>query len=131
MSITAMGKSWFVRKKVPSDLAVDWRQYQHERIQQERARIHHAHGELGILLLDILARHDPLRIVSDANPAEYEPMLCTMLPRLQSARCVEEAQRIVREEVVHWLGDAKAGAASIYVKPGQEIWEATKRHQPA
>jgi hypothetical protein len=53
----------------------------------------------------------------------------TVLPRLRSARCVEDAQRIVREEVAHWLGDSKAGPESAYIELRQEIWEATRRHR--
>jgi hypothetical protein len=75
----------------------------------ERACIHHAHGELGLAVLDIVARHDPMDIVRDENPAEYEPVVQTILLRLHSARCVEDAQRIVREEVADWPVDTKAG----------------------
>jgi hypothetical protein len=127
LNIREAGKRWFWSKKAYAAHAGDWRQYQEERIGQERARIQQAHGELGLLVLDILANHDPLRIVCEANPTEYEPVVRTILPRLQSARCAEDTQRIAQEEVVHWLGEAKVGRELAYVSVGKDLWETTKR----
>lgn len=118
---------WFRRKNRERTASVDWQQYRQQRIQQERESVLQVHGKLGLELLDILARHDPLRIVTGANPAEYEPVVRTMLPRLRAARCVEDAQRLVLEELVHWLGEFPDGQKSSCCQLGVEVWEATKR----
>jgi hypothetical protein len=63
------------------------------------------------------------------NPAEYEPVVRTIRPRLRSARCVEDAHRIVHEEASHWLTAELVGPESAYVQIGQEVWEAAKKHR--
>lgn len=103
--------------------------FQRERIQQERERIHQAHGECGLTVLDILARHDPLRIVCEPNPSEYEPILDILLQRLQAAQCPEQVQRIAHEAVAQWLGTVNAGSETAYVVLGQELWEAMQKQR--
>ncbi len=98
-----------------------------ERIEAERARVRAAHGEIGLVILDILARHDPMDIVRTENPAEYEPVVRTVVPRLRSARCVEDAHRIVYEEAAEWLTAEQAGPERAYVQVGREVWEAAQR----
>jgi hypothetical protein len=120
-------RRWIEHRKAPPAVDLDWRQFQQQRIRQERACLHEACGELGLEILDILARKDPLHIVSEANPAEYHPVVRTIMPRLRSARCVEDVQRYVYEEMVHWLGEAQVKPVAAYSEMGQEIWEATKR----
>jgi hypothetical protein len=127
LSITEAGRRWFQSWHAYEDQPCDWRRYRDERIARERACIQEAHGEFELLVLDILARHDPLQIVCEANPTEYEPVVRTILPRLRSARCAEDAQRIAQEEVVHWLGEAKVGRELAYVSVGKDLWETTKR----
>jgi hypothetical protein len=118
---------WFRRKNTERTGGADWQQYRQQRIQQEREWVLQVHGKFGLELLDILARHDPLRIVTEANPAEYEPVVRTILPRLRAAHCVEDAQRLVLEELVHWLGELPDGQKSSCGQLGEEVWEATKR----
>jgi hypothetical protein len=120
---------WLRHRRVHRPEQADWKQFQQARIEAERTRIRSAHGEIGLAVLDILAQHDPMDIVREANPAEYEPVVRTIVPRLRSARCVEDAQRIVHEEVAHWLADGRTGPASAYIVIGQEVWEAAKRHR--
>jgi hypothetical protein len=120
---------WHRRGRVHRPEQEVWKQFQQARIEQERARIQASHGEIGLAVLDILAQHDPMDIVRDENPAEYEPIVRTVVPRLRSARCVEDAQRIVHEEATHWLPDGRVGPESAYVLIGQEVWEAAKRHR--
>lgn len=121
------GIGWFWRRRSAAEPVADWRVFQRERIQQERERIHQTHGEYGLTVLDILARHDPFRIVCEANPAEYEPVLHTLLLRLQAARCPDDLQRIAHEEVTLWPGAVNAGPESAYVALGNELWKAMKR----
>ena len=123
------GTRWYRRKRDDRPGNGDWKQFQQERIASERERIRTVHGEIGLTILDILARHDPMDIVRDANPAEYEPVVRTILPRLRSARCVEDAHRIAHEEAAHWLTAEQAGPESAYVQIGQEVWEAAKKHR--
>jgi hypothetical protein len=122
-------RRWLERRNGPPVGALHWRQYQQQRIEHERACVRQAHGELGLEILDILAQHDPVRIVCEANPAEYEPVVRSIVPRLRSACCLEDAQRSVNEEMVHWLGDGKVQPVAAYGEIGQEIWEATKRRR--
>jgi hypothetical protein len=121
------GIGCFWRHRSAAEPVADWRVFQRERIQQERERIQEAHGELGLAVLDLLARHDPLDIISEANPAEYEPVLHTLLPWLQAARCPDDLQRIAHEAVTLWLGAVNAGPESAYVALGHEPWKAMKR----
>ena len=102
---------------------------QQARIETERARIQASDGEIGLAVLDILAQHDPMDIVRDENPAEYEPVVRTIVPRLRAARCVEDALRIIYEEASHWLPGGRTGPESAYVAIGQEVWAAAKRHR--
>jgi hypothetical protein len=129
MSLKEEGIGRFWRRKLQSSPIADCKVFQRECIQQERERIRQAHGELGLTVLDIFARHDPLSIVCEANPAEYEPVLHTMLPRLLTARCSNDVQRIAHEAVTLWLGvgAVNAGPESAYVALGHELWKAMKR----
>lgn len=120
---------WFQRRRVRRPEQGDWKQFQQARIEGERTRIRAAHGEIGLAVLDILAQHDPMDIVRAENPAEYEPVVRTIVPRLRSARCVEDAQRIVYEEASHWLPGGRIGPESAYVAIGQDVWAAAKRHR--
>src|SRR5579872_436814 len=120
---------WFRRRRAYRSEQGDWKQLQRARFEEERARIRASYGEIGLAVLDILAQHDPMDIVRDENPAEYEPVVRTIVPRLRSARCVEDAQRIVYEEASHWLPGGRAGPESAYVVIGQEVWAAAKRHR--
>jgi hypothetical protein len=120
------GIGWFWRRRSTAEPLADWSLFQRERIQLERERIQEAHGALGLAVLDLLARHDPLRIVCEANPAKYEPVLRILLPRLQAARCPDDVQRITREAMAQWLGAVNAGPESDYVATGHELWEAMK-----
>ena len=124
------GTRWYRRTRVQRSEPGDWKRFQQARIETERARIQASHGEIGLAVLDILAQHDPMDIVRDENPAEYEPVVRTIVPRLRAARCVEDAQRIVQEEATHWLTGGRTGPESAYVVIGQEVWAAAKR-QPA
>jgi hypothetical protein len=117
---------WYRRRRVHRLEQGDWKQFQQARIVAERARIRASHGEIGLAVLDILAQHDPMDIVRDENPAEYEPVVRTIVPRLRAARCVEDAQRIVQEEAAHWLTGGRVGPESAYVSIGQEVWAAAK-----
>ena len=92
------GTRWYRRTRVQRPESGDWKRFQQARIETERARIRASHGEIGLAALDILAQHDPMDIVRDENPAEYEPVVRTIVPRLRAARCVEDALRIVHEE---------------------------------
>lgn len=127
MRIRATGTRWFRPKRDERPDYGDWRRFQQERIAGERARIRAAHGEIGLTVLDILARHDPLDIVRSENPAEYEPVVRTILPRLTSVRCVEDVRRIVQEEAAAWLTPERTGPPSAYAQIGHEVWEAAKR----
>lgn len=129
MKLRRSGTWWPGRERDEQCAGEGWRRFQQERIAAERDRIRETHGEIGLTVLDILARHDPLDIVRDENPAEYEPVVRTIVPRLRSARCVEDAHRIVHEEAAFWLTDERAGPPATYLYIGAEVWEAARRQR--
>ena len=71
----------------------------------------------------LLFRHDPAKISFEVNPDEYETEARTILPRLRTCKAVEDVQRVVDEEFVHWFGEATAGPAEQYCEIASEIWK--------
>ena len=74
-------------------------------------------------VLEILFRHDPLRICMAENPkreTEYANELDTILPCLSVSLPVDEIQQVVYEEFVRWFG-ASARSPECYRKIALEL----------
>ena len=81
-------------------------------------------------LVDLFARHDPIRLVFMGLPAdgfepenadEYEPEVGTILPRLMNIHSVEDICRIVHEEFIKWFGEQIAGPETRYRAIAQDM----------
>jgi hypothetical protein len=74
---------------------------------------------------------DPMGIKFGDNTDEYEPETGTILPRLASAKSVEDVQTIVYEEFFRWFGEVEAGPRENYNEVSVKIWEAWRAAFPA
>jgi hypothetical protein len=93
-----------------------------ERIREERRRLRAEYGPLFDQIVRILFRRDPMGISFETNTDEYEPEAGTILPRLPDCASVDDAQRVVREELVRWFG--ADGAMPDFGETAREVWEA-------
>ena len=94
-----------------------------KRVRREQRR---EFGEFYDELVALLAKHDPIGIVSDANPDEYDPEVSTILPRLKDADSATQLRKIIHEEFVQLLDLAVAGPESKYAEIALEVWTAWK-----
>lgn len=80
--------------------------------------------EMAKKMSEILFRYDPMDIacVESENFDEYDPEVSTILPRLNSVSCEEEALDVVFEEFNSWFSNG-AGAKFKYKRAAKEIWE--------
>jgi hypothetical protein len=63
-------------------------------------------------LEQLLFRHDPIGINFEDNTDEYRAEAETITLRLPDSSGVDDVQRIVHEEFVHWFDDKLAGLLS-------------------
>jgi hypothetical protein len=84
-----------------------------------------AYGNLYTEVSRLLRDADPIRLVVIGAPDdEYDPEVSTILPRLREAKSLNDVQRIVHEEFVHWFGAETAGPPTHYVGVSEDIWNA-------
>ena len=103
-----------------------------EQINADRDCLRRRFGRLYTDVLEILQRHDPVRIAF--VPDEYEPEVDTILLRLEGVSSEDELRRIIYEEFVWWFSTAEAlswqekldhngaGPESKYEGIASEIW---------
>lgn len=112
-------------KWTPEELAA--RREEFAALRRERERLKESYPAAHRWLRDLLARHDPLGLISVGAPNdEYEEQADTLLPRLLELRRSGEPEegavlRIVHEEFVKWYGAAAAGTAERYAASAIEI----------
>lgn len=88
-----------------------------------------AYGNLYTEVSRLLREADPIRLIAIGTPDdEYDPEVSTILPRLRDAKSVDDVQRIVHEEFVHWFGVETAGPAVHYTGVSEEVWEAWNKY---
>lgn len=98
-----------------------WTYYRDQRIASERDEIRERCGELGLALVDILGRFDPVGIISDANPHEYVREVQDMLPRLADATSPREVRGVIHAELTGRFGE-DAGCEALYENLAHEVW---------
>jgi hypothetical protein len=69
----------------------------------ERDRLKKQYGLLFATVAALLFESDPIGINFGDNTDEYEPEAGTILPRLASAKSVDDVQTIVDEEFSRWF----------------------------
>jgi hypothetical protein len=84
-------------------------------------RLSVAHARLIADLTAVLHRHDPVGI-AEAGPDEYSPEAGTIAPRLPGTTSVDDVQRVVHEEFVHWFDEGTAGPAGHYRAVAEDVW---------
>jgi hypothetical protein len=94
-----------------------------EEDRRRHAELKRAHGEAFARLNDILFAEDPAGVNCDDNPDEYEPEVGTILPRLASARSVDDVRRIVHEELVHWFDLIHIGPEEKHQVLAERVWK--------
>src|SRR5215813_8524369 len=63
-----------------------------------------AYGRLYKEVSRLLREADPIRLITIGAPDdEYDPEVRTILTRLREAQLVEDVQKIIYEEFVHWF----------------------------
>jgi hypothetical protein len=73
---------------------------------------------------ELLYRHDPIGIAFGDDVDEYSPEADSIVGRLRDAASVEDVQRIVHEEFVHWFDADTAGPPARYQAIAEELWTA-------
>ncbi len=94
-----------------------------EQNRRRRAELRHRYGAAYELVSDILFTEDPVGINFEENTDEYEPEVCTILPRLGSCRSADDVTRVVHEEFVKWFDASTAGPTERYNAVAKRIWE--------
>lgn len=97
---------------------------------QRRERLRNEHPQLFSELTAILARHDPVDLVSIGAPEdEYEPEVGTILPRLREAKSVADVQHILCDEFDQWFGASTPKMTrEDFLPVAEEVWAAWRRH---
>lgn len=90
---------------------------------RERKQVRRMYTHLFDEVLEVLRRHDPIRLHELGAPDdEYAPEARTIIPRLRSAAGPDDALRIVHEEFQQWFGIDTAGPLDNYRNAAREIW---------
>jgi hypothetical protein len=78
----------------------------------------------------IVAQADPINLLALGAPGdEYDGEVEAILPRLATARSVEEVRSIVRGEFVRRFGEDVAGPPERYETAAGGIWRAILRYR--
>lgn len=93
-----------------------------ESIKSERSELRRRYSRLFDKVSSILFEADLKGINFETNTDEYEPEAGTILPRLTSAKSVDDVALIVYEEFCKWFGDDEAGSVSDYSEVAEQIW---------
>ena len=88
----------------------------------EREQLKLKYKSLFDRLSQLLFEADPMDINYGSNTDEYDPEVGTILPRLESARSLEDVQAIVHEEFCRWFDPETAGSQEHYAAVSQQIW---------
>lgn len=73
-------------------------------------------------ITEILAKYDPIGIVYESNPDEYNLEAKTILRKLDRCNSIEETTNMVYQDFKSWFGTAEIGEKSRYEKLSEEIW---------
>jgi hypothetical protein len=84
-----------------------------------------ASAQLVAAVTEVLYRHDPIHIAYVRD--EYRPEAVSIVSRLPTARGVEDLQRIVHEEFIHWFSPEDASDQERYRHAAAEIWQLWQR----
>lgn len=73
---------------------------------------------------------DPIGLLEIGAPSdEYAPEIRTILPRLESAKRLDDVTAVLHEEFLHWFGDGIAGPREAYERPARRIWGAVSEYR--
>jgi hypothetical protein len=100
-----------------------------DKIIEERKRLRSEYRELFDSVSSVLFRHDPIEINFETNTDEYEPEVCTILPRLGDCASEADVARVVHEEFMRWFGEDSVSTADQYAEISAEIWRLWLRFQ--
>ena len=81
------------------------------------------YGSLYNRVTTLLFEADPIGINFDENTDEYDSETSSIVPRLTTARTVDDVQTIVHEEFCRWFGPKDAGPRDKYRDVSRTIWE--------
>lgn len=93
-----------------------------ELMERERSELRRRYGHLFDKVSSILFEADLKGINFETNIDEYEPEVGTILPRLTSAKSVDDVVLIVHAEFCKWFGDDEVGSVSDYSEVAEQIW---------
>jgi hypothetical protein len=89
---------------------------------EPRARLIRVYGRLFHVTEAAINKVDPIGLLNIGCPAdEYDLEIGTVLPRLSSARSVEDVETILHEEFVRAFGQRTGGVRSSYRAPAGQI----------
>lgn len=91
-------------------------------IQDRRAKLRRAYGELYVQLSRALFEADPVGINFGHNTDEYEPEVDTILPRLATCNGPLEVQTVLHEEFSRWFGADEAGPLERFSALAVVVW---------
>lgn len=74
----------------------------------------------------LLFTADPIGINLETNTKEYNPEAKSIVRRLPDVGSVDDLQRIIHEEFVHWFGPDIAGTGEQYRRIAENIWTVWK-----
>jgi hypothetical protein len=96
----------------------------------EREQLKRQYGLLFDTVAALLFERDPIGINFGDNTDEYDPETGTILPRLASAKSVDDVQTIVHEEFCRSFDKVDVGALEQYREAPEKIWEAWRAAFP-
>lgn len=93
----------------------------------ERRRLRREYKDLFEAVSAILFEADPVGINLGFNTDEYDPEVGTILPRLGSCSSLDDARRVISEELHRWFGDRASEVAAL--DPiAEQVWAAWNRY---
>jgi hypothetical protein len=107
---------------------------------QERNDLRQQYPIMYDAVMEVLFRHDPMRIkepfrragledVFEVPMDEYEPETQTILPRLEEAHSALELRKIVHEEFIRWFDPHLAKEEENYTQVAEAIWSLYLRNR--
>jgi hypothetical protein len=73
-------------------------------------------------------RADPIGLLAMGCPGdEYVPEVETIVPRLKTAKSLQDVQAILHEEFVRWFGEA--GPLESYQAAAGDVWQAVLEYR--
>jgi hypothetical protein len=101
-----------------------------EEIRAARQRTKTEYRELFDATAALFFRHDPIGINFNTNTDEYEPEVCTILPRLHACHSESDVCRVVYEEFTRWFGADTVGRPVHYQQIAIELWALWRNSRP-